>query len=84
MRVVSSNLITRFFFNEKVCDMTTKSEEKNSFENDLVSLTVHRKPHCIVEYEVKASKAVCTEAHKKAAKSVGKDVLVPQIYLRYL
>ena len=57
--------------------MTTKTEEKNSFQNDFVSLTVHRKPKCMVEYEVNASRAICVEAHKKAAKSVGKEVLVP-------
>lgn len=57
--------------------MATKSEETNTFENDLVSCIVHRKPLCVVEYEVKAARAICVEAHKKAAKSVGKEVVVP-------
>jgi len=57
--------------------MTTKTEEKNTFQNDFVSVKVHRKPKCMVEYEVDASRAICVEAHKKAAKSVGKEVVVP-------
>ncbi len=61
--------------------MTTKSEEKTpkatEYKNDQVHVVVHNKPHCIVEYEVEVFRPICVEAHKKAAKSVGKEVLVP-------
>ena len=59
--------------------MTSKTEEKKKeeFKNEQVRVTVHRKPNCIVEYEVEAFRPICVEAHKRAAKSVGKEVLIP-------
>ena len=58
--------------------MTTKLEEKKpEYKNDLVQFVIHRKPNCIVEYEVEVSRPICFEAHKKAAKAIGKEVIVP-------
>lgn len=51
--------------------------EKEEFKNDLVHVVVHRKPHCVVEYEVDAARSICVEAQKKAARSIGKEVVVP-------
>ncbi|NGX48238.1 MAG: Trigger factor [Chlamydiae bacterium] len=58
--------------------MTSKTEEKKKeYKNDQIQVVVHRKPNCMVEYEVQALRSICVEAHKKAAKSVGKEVLIP-------
>jgi len=59
--------------------MSQKTEEKpkEEYKNDLVSVVVHRKPNCVIEYEVDASRSICVDAHKRAAKSVGKEVLIP-------
>lgn len=61
--------------------MTSKAEEKaekkEEFKNDQVEMTVHRKPNCVVEYAVHALRPICVEAHKQAAKSVGKEVMIP-------
>lgn len=47
------------------------------YKNEQVHVVVHRKPNCIVEYEVDVSRPICSEAYKKAAKRIGKEVLVP-------
>lgn len=52
-------------------------QEKEEYKSDKVHLTVHRKPNCIVEYEVEATRPICIEAHKEAARSVGKEVVIP-------
>ncbi|NGX59862.1 MAG: Trigger factor [Chlamydiae bacterium] len=61
--------------------MTSKTEEKTEkkeeYKNDQVQVVVKRKPNCIVEYHVHAHRPICVEAHKKAAKSVGKEVVIP-------
>jgi trigger factor len=58
--------------------MTSKTEEKkDTFQNEQVELSVRRKPNCVVEYLVHANRPICVEAHKQAAKSVGKEVLIP-------
>jgi len=61
--------------------MTSKAEEntekKEEFKNDQVEMTVHRKPNCVVEYAVHALRPICVEAQKQAARSVGKEVVIP-------
>ncbi len=58
--------------------MTEKAKEKKEeYKNDQVHVLVHRKPNCVVEYEVEAFRPICVEAHKQAARSVGKDVSIP-------
>ena len=52
----------------------SKTEE---FKNDRVVVTVHRKPNCMVEYKVEALRPICIEAQNKAAKVIGKEVVVP-------
>lgn len=54
-----------------------KNETKEEFKNEFVHFVVNKKPHCIVEYEVEIQPSVVIEAHKKAAKIVGKEVNVP-------
>lgn len=61
--------------------MAQKTEEKthtnSEYKNEQVHVVVHRKPNCIVEYEVDVARPICVEAYKKAAKRIGKEVLVP-------
>jgi trigger factor len=58
--------------------MSTDSEKKaKEFKNERLKVEVHHKPNCVVEYEVRVEPAICLEAHKKAAKSVGKEVVLP-------
>ena len=53
----------------------TKTQEE--YKNEQVHVVVHHKPNCIVEFEVEAFRPICVEAHKRAAKSVGKEVVIP-------
>lgn len=46
-------------------------------ENQRVRFKIHRKPQCIVEYEVEASAPLIQDAQKKALREVGKNVVVP-------
>jgi len=61
--------------------MSQKLEEKShtnpEYKNDQVHVIVHRKPNCVVEYEVEVFRPICIEAYKNAAKKIGKEVLVP-------
>lgn len=59
--------------------MTTKTpeEQKPQYQNDQVKVVVHRKPNCVIEYEVEAFRPICVEAHKNAARAVGKEVVIP-------
>lgn len=61
--------------------MAQKTEEKThtnpEYKNEQVHVVVHRKPHCVVEYEVEAYRPICLEAYKKAARTIGKEVMVP-------
>jgi trigger factor len=45
--------------------------------NDLIELTVHRKPRCLVEFVVKAQPVIVQKAYHKAVKSVAKDTSIP-------
>jgi trigger factor len=45
--------------------------------SDLIELTVHRKPNCLVEFVVKARPPIVQNAYKKAIKSVAKETTIP-------
>lgn len=51
--------------------------EKEEYKNDRVHVVVKRKPHCVVEYEVTADRAICIESQDKAVRDLGKDVQIP-------
>ncbi len=53
----------------KTNDKVLKSEE--------VELTVHKKPQCLIEFIVKASKDLVKKAHGKAVRAVAKEVSLP-------
>lgn len=59
--------------------MTTKTPEKTTpeYQNDQVKVVVHRKPNCVIEYEVEAFRPICVEAHRQAARAVGREVVIP-------
>ncbi len=61
--------------------MTQKTEEKThtnpEYKNEQVHVVVHRKPNCVVEYEVEVFRPICNDAYKSAAKKIGKEVVVP-------
>lgn len=54
-----------------------EQDQKLEYQNDKVHLFVHKKPHCVVEYEVEVAASICLEAEKKASKNIGKEILVP-------
>lgn len=45
--------------------------------NDLIEMTIHRKPQCVVEFVVKARPSVVQKAYKNAIKVVAKDTTIP-------
>lgn len=47
------------------------------FSNDQVSLTVHRKPSCRVEFHVKVGEKLIAQARKTAIKGINKEVSFP-------
>ncbi len=47
------------------------------FSNDLVNLTVHRKPACRVEFHVKTGEKLISQARKMAIKAINKEVSFP-------
>lgn len=50
---------------------------KADFSNDEVSLTVHRKPSCRVEFHIKTGKKLIAQARKTAIKNINKEVSFP-------
>jgi len=55
----------------------TEQEKKTEYQNEKVHVVVHKKPECMIEYEVDVFSPICFEAEKKAAKTIGKEVVVP-------
>ena len=51
-------------------------QEQLEYANNLLKIKVHRKPNCKVELEVEAAAPLVKEAHKKAVKLVGKEVVI--------
>lgn len=45
--------------------------------NEMVSVTVHRKPKCRIELEVDATAPLVMEAHRKAVRRIAKEVSLP-------
>ncbi len=51
--------------------------EPQTLSDDNVRVSVHRKPACIIEFDVEASKKLVTEAYKIAIKRIAKEVTLP-------
>lgn len=45
--------------------------------NDLIEMTIRRKPYCMVEFIVKAHPSLVKNAHKNAIKAVAKETTIP-------
>lgn len=56
--------------------METQTKQ-NHLENDQVSFTIINKPHCVVEFQVKASRSLVEKAYKNAIKEVTKETSIP-------
>ncbi|NGX38670.1 MAG: Trigger factor, partial [Chlamydiae bacterium] len=55
-----------------------KPEEKPlEYKNDIVEVSVYHKPGCRIEMQIKASQDMVKEAHKKAIRTVSKQVNFP-------
>lgn len=52
-------------------------EQKQEFANEKVRFSAHRKPDCVIELDVHASKELVDAEHKKAIKAVAKHVSLP-------
>ncbi len=57
--------------------MEQGTTEKQSLQNEHVRFTIHHKPACIIEFDVEAFEPLIKSAHKKAAKSISKEVTLP-------
>lgn len=57
--------------------MEQAATENQTLQNENVRFTIHRKPACIVEFDVEALEPVAQNAHKKAAKKIAKEVVLP-------
>ncbi len=57
--------------------MEQTESETQVLQNEKVRFTIHHKPACIIEFDVEAFEPLLTAAHKKAAKSISKEVTLP-------
>lgn len=57
--------------------MENDSHLKEQFHNDLIDLTVHKKPHCLVEFDVIAKPALVKKSHSNAIKTIAKQSSIP-------
>ncbi|MBX3718652.1 MAG: trigger factor [Parachlamydiales bacterium] len=57
--------------------MEQTAVEPQILSDDDVRVSIHRKPACIVEFDVEASKKLVSEAHKVAVKRIAKEVTLP-------
>ncbi len=52
-------------------------QEPQILSNENVRFSIHRKPACVVEFDVEATEKLVQTAHKKAIKAVCKEVTIP-------
>src|ERR1700679_3370372 len=57
--------------------MELAATENQSLQNENVRFTVHHKPACIAEFAVEAFEPLVKGAHKKAARAISKEVVLP-------
>ncbi|MGC1877816.1 MAG: trigger factor [Rhabdochlamydiaceae bacterium] len=57
--------------------MEQAAAESQTLQNENVRFTIHRKPACIVEFDVEVFEPLIKHAHKKAAKRISKEVTLP-------
>jgi trigger factor len=57
--------------------VTTTTHSHEELKNNDIQVTVHRKPSCRIELDVKVSKNIVNQARKAAIKTVSKEVALP-------
>lgn len=57
--------------------MEKAEAESQTLQNENVRFTIHQKPACIVEFDVEALEPLVKSAHKKAARTISKEVTLP-------
>ena len=57
--------------------MENAEAESQMLQNENVRFTIHQKPACIVEFDVEALEPLVKSAHKKAARTISKEVTLP-------
>ncbi len=57
--------------------MEQAAAEIQTLQNENVRFTIHHKPACVVEFDVEAFEPLIKSAHKKAAKTIAKEVTLP-------
>ena len=57
--------------------MEKTESESQALQNENVRFTIHHKPACIVEFDVEALEPLVKSAHKKAARTISKEVTLP-------
>lgn len=57
--------------------MENQQATEQTLKSDKVELQIERKPHCLVEFTVKATPELVKESQKKAIKAVAKETTVP-------
>jgi len=55
---------------------TQQTETASRYQNERVSVAVHRRPACRIEFEVEVSPALVQTAYEKAIKSISKEATV--------
>ena len=54
-----------------------ENQPQQQFSSETVRLNVHRKPKCMIEFEVEALTPLVQDAHRKAIRRVAKEVVLP-------
>ncbi len=57
--------------------MESKLVSSKALTSDSVTVTVKRKPNCIIEFQVKAKQPLMQKAYKEAIKSINKEISIP-------
>ncbi|GAB4192919.1 MAG: trigger factor [Simkaniaceae bacterium] len=56
---------------------STETLSTEEFSNENLSLTVEKKPHCLIEYHVKVGPDLAIKSYKNAVKKISKEVTIP-------
>jgi trigger factor len=57
--------------------MEKTEPESQLLQNENIRFTIHRKPACIVEFDIEALEPLVKGAHKKATRTISKEVTLP-------
>ncbi len=57
--------------------MENQEASKEQFQNELLELSVEKKPHCQIEFQVVVKPALLEKSHETAIKTVSKEASIP-------